>query len=73
MQMLPMTPPAKMRLTITEESLRWFPGRISEVPVVGIWRYQRGVLILCWNDADKGFPKRFEETEQQDVATLWMR
>jgi hypothetical protein len=31
------------------------------------------VLTLCWDDADKGFPKRVEETEQQDVVTLWMR
>jgi hypothetical protein len=65
---IPMNPPAKMRLTITEEGRGWFRGRVSSQPIVGIWRYQRGVLTICENEADKGFPKDFEATEQRDLA-----
>jgi hypothetical protein len=70
---LPMTPPAKMRLTITEEGRGWYRGKVGDAPVVGIWRFKRGVLFICSNGADKGFPRRFEDGQQRDVVTLWMR
>jgi hypothetical protein len=70
---LPMTPPAKMRLTIDAEGRGWFRGKIGSQPIVGIWRYERGVLTLCSNAAEKGFPKIFEDGEQRDEVTLWQR
>ena len=70
---LPMTPPAKMRLTISKEGPGWFRGKVGEQPIVGIWRYQRGMLVICSNCADKGFPKGFEDGVQRDVVTLWMK
>jgi hypothetical protein len=68
---LPMTPAAKMRLTIDAEGQGWFRGNIGMQPIVGIWRYQRGMLVICSNCADRGFPKCFEDGEQRDVVTLW--
>jgi hypothetical protein len=35
MQMLSMTPQPRMRQTITEQGLGWFPGRISKSSVSG--------------------------------------
>jgi hypothetical protein len=68
-----MNPPAKIRLTITAEGPGWFRGTIGSRPIVGIWRYQRGVLVICSNGADKGLPKCFEDGEQRDVITLWTK
>jgi hypothetical protein len=68
---LPMTPPAKMRLMFDAEGPGWFRGWIGQQPSVGIRRYQRGMLVICSNGADKGFPKCFEDGEQRDVVTLW--
>jgi hypothetical protein len=47
--MLPMTPPAKMRLTIIAEGPGWFRGRLGATgfPIVGIWKYEHGRLVLC--------------------------
>jgi hypothetical protein len=70
---LPMNPPAKMRLTIDEEGRGWFRGKIGSQPITGIWKYRRGVLTIYSNEAAKGFPKSFEDGEQRDVVTLWMR
>jgi hypothetical protein len=70
---LPMNSPAKLRLTIDEEVRGRFRGMIGTQRIVEIWRYHRGMMTLCWNDADKGFPKRFEDSEQRDLVTLWMR
>jgi hypothetical protein len=72
---LPMTPPAKMRLTITAEGPGWFRGTLgtTDLPIVGIWKYERGQLALCSNEAEKGFPKTFEDGKQRDVVTLWMK
>ncbi len=72
---LPMTPPAKMRLTIDEEGRGWFRGTLGRAgwPIVGIWKYKRGQLVLCFNEAEKGFPKGFKDGERRDVVTLWMK
>ena len=70
---LPMAPPALLPLSIDEEGRGRFRGKIAKRPIVGIWKYERGMLALCWNNADKGFPKRFEEDEQHDLLTLWER
>jgi hypothetical protein len=68
---LPRNPPAKLRLTIDKEGRGWFRGRIGDVAIVGIWKYRGGCLVLCYTEADKGFPKNFEDGEQRDVLTLW--
>jgi hypothetical protein len=68
-----MTPPAKMRLTINEEGSGWFRGRIGDEPIIGIWKYERGRLVLRSNGADKDFPRRFEDGEQRDVLMLRMK
>jgi hypothetical protein len=72
---MPMDPPAKMRLAITEEGRGWFRGRLGAagLPIVGIWKYDRGQLVLCFNEAGNGFPKTFEDGEQRVVVTLWTR
>lgn len=64
---LPMNPPARFRLTIDAEGAGWFRGRINGAPVVGIWRYERGRLRICWGSVEKGWPKRFEDEEQRDL------
>ena len=72
---MPMNPPAKMRLTITAEGPGRFRGTLGAtgLPVVGIWKYERGRLVLCSNEAVMRFPGGFEDGEQRDVVTLWMR
>lgn len=66
---LPMNPSARMRLKIHQECPSWFRVRIGGVPIVEIWMYECGRLVLCYNEASKGFPRRFEEGEQRDLVT----
>jgi hypothetical protein len=72
---LPMNPPAKMRLTITAEGRGCFRGTLgtTELPIVGIWKFERGQLMLCSNEAAMGFPKTFEDGERREIVTLWMK
>ena len=71
---LPMNPPAKFRLVIHKEEERGrFRGKVGDISIAGIWKFERGRLTLCWRDADKGFPQRFEEGEQQELLMLWPR
>jgi hypothetical protein len=64
-----------MRLTITAEGKGWFRGTIGmeQWQIVGIWKYERGRLVLCYGEERKGFPRRFEDGEQRDLVLLWMR
>jgi hypothetical protein len=48
------------------------PGATG-MPIVGIWKYEYGQLVLCSNEAAMGFPRGFDDGEQRDLLTLWMR
>jgi hypothetical protein len=60
-------------MEIDQEGRERFRGKIGTQQVVGNCRYHRGMLTICWNDAEKDFPKRFEDGEQRDLVTLWRR
>ena len=68
-----MATPTRLPLRIDKEGRGWFRGTIGNVPIVGIWKHERGCLVLCWNDDYSRIPKRFEDGEQRDLLTLWAR
>jgi hypothetical protein len=53
---LPMTPAWTTRLRIEDEGQGRFRGTIGDQPIVGIWRYERGVLTLCSREGERGYP-----------------
>ena len=65
--------PWTTRLRIEDEGSGRFRGMTGELPIVGIWKYERGVLTLCIQSEEKGYPWRFSDEEQQDLIELRMR
>ena len=50
-----MAPPWPVRLALREEGDGRFRGTLGgDYPIVGIWKYDAGRLVLCWRSAAKG-------------------
>lgn len=70
---LPMTLAWTTRLRIEDEGYGRFRGTVGELAIVGIWKYETGVLTLCNREVAKGYPERFNDEERQDLIELRMR
>jgi hypothetical protein len=40
---------------------------------IGIWKLERGVLVLCWRREARGYPQDFGGEGREDVVTLGMK
>jgi hypothetical protein len=71
---LPTLPAWTVRLSIHDEGRGRFRGTLGDdLPIVGIWKYERGRLLLSFRAAKRGYPKRFSDEDRQDLITPWLR
>jgi hypothetical protein len=70
---LPLKPARAVSLRIEDEGHGRFRGTIGTEKILGIWRYESGVLTLCLTTEEKGYPWRFSDENQQDLFVLGMR
>ena len=73
---LPMRPAWLVPLALIDEGNGRFRGTLGEDDdegIVGIWKYDesRRRLVLCWRGTKRGYPERFDDSERQDLITLW--
>jgi hypothetical protein len=70
---LPKLPQVPLRLVLRDEGRGRFCGTLGQEALLGIWRYEHGVLTLCWRSTEAGYPERFSDEERQDLIQPRMR
>jgi hypothetical protein len=45
----------------------------GEQRILGIWKHERGVLVLRWRSEARGYPRDFGGEEREDMVTLRMK